>query len=111
MGSFFEDIPELLLEYYWVEKYLTTNLPWYLICKDLIVGCIALYTCISKIKVYKAFYHIKNKSCKEKILFTLLYCVAPLLFSIASFLRVYGAIHQYMVRVQGVTKIMFYGKR
>ena len=40
---YFEDGSELILEYFFIEKYLTVQPPWYLFAKDVVIALIALY--------------------------------------------------------------------
>ena len=40
----FEDGPEILLEYFYVEKYLSKQIAWYLLVRDVILCIIALYS-------------------------------------------------------------------
>ena len=42
----FEDGPELILEYFFVEKYMSKQLIWYLFVRDIILSLISLYTIV-----------------------------------------------------------------
>eukprot|EP00111_Clytia_hemisphaerica_P021406 TCONS_00062996-protein len=47
MASFiFEDGPEMILEYFYIEKYIT-SLSWLLLVKDVFIGIVAISTCFS----------------------------------------------------------------
>ena len=46
-GTFiFEDGPELILEYFFVEKYMSKQLTWYLFARDIVLCIISLYTLV-----------------------------------------------------------------
>ena len=42
----FEDGPEILLEYFYVEKYMSKQIAWYLLVRDVILCIIALYSIV-----------------------------------------------------------------
>ena len=42
-GLFLEDGPELILEYFYIEKYVTLRPPWYLFGRDIILALIPVY--------------------------------------------------------------------
>ena len=44
---YFEDGPELILEYFYIEKYVTVQPPWYLFVKDVVIALLALYMVIN----------------------------------------------------------------
>ena len=41
---FFEDCAELVLEYFWIEKYVSLRPPWYLIAKDVVMAFLQIFT-------------------------------------------------------------------
>ena len=87
----FEDCAEIFLEYFWIEKYFTLRPSVYLIVKDVMIACLACYT---------AIYHI---STGVKELFerhdqlSFVFSVSlGMIVSIVEFLRVGGAVYQYV---------------
>ena len=46
----FEDAPELILEYFYVDKYVVDNQPWYLIMKDVITAVIYILPLVKVVK-------------------------------------------------------------
>ena len=45
-----EDGPELVLEYFYVDKYITTNEPWWIICKDVVSALLYLVPIVGLLK-------------------------------------------------------------
>ena len=50
-GFLIEDGPEMILEYFYVEKYLTKSAVWYLLVRDAILGLLYCYSLYKSLKV------------------------------------------------------------
>ena len=99
----FEDGPELLLEYFYVEKYMSQQIAWYLLARDVIMCIIAIYSiAISSIwlishglKAYRetsfSIYGYSGFLCQSLALDG-----CSLLIGLCHFLRTGGAGYQYV---------------
>ena len=85
----FEDCAETFLEYFWIEKYFTVRPPVYLIVKDVMIACLACYAAIYHISM-----GVKDLCGRHDLLLSFVFSVS--LVSIVEFLRVGGALYQYV---------------
>ena len=85
----FEDCIDLFLEYFWIEEYITSTPPYYLVAKDTIIAFIALFLICDFIKDLWEEYDDDSKF-KYLLPFQLIACVA-------AFLRSGAVIYQYFV--------------
>ena len=99
----FEDGPELLLEYFYVEKYMSKQITWYLLVRDVIMCIIALYSIvISSIwlvsRGLKAHHRISfsKYDCSKFLCGSLTLGGCSLLIGLCHFLRTGGAGYQYV---------------
>ena len=68
-----EDGPELILEYFYIDKYISTRPPWYLLVKDAFAAGIMLYPTYCAFKFLIAEYRKKKtKDFMNKFFFVLL---------------------------------------
>ena len=97
----FEDGPEMILEFFYIEKYVT-KFSWLLLVKDILVGMLAISTCFNAV-----FYLIKGRkiSLWAKTSFSrritipqLFYSVLVVSFTLSNVLRVVGACYQYFTK-------------
>ena len=88
---FSEDGPELILEYFYIEKYVTAQPPWYLFVRDIIAALISLTLIYAAVKVSWCYNHplLNNK-------FALFYFCSISLIGLLMFARVGGAGYQYV---------------
>ena len=104
----FEDGPELILEYFYVEKYVT-SFSLLLLVKDILVGVLAVITCFTTMNfLYKDIGFIdyaKRKMVERKMverkmvkISEALYSVLVVSFTFSSVLRVGGACYQYITK-------------
>ena len=89
LGFLFEDGPELILEYFYVEKHITSYTPL-IIIKDAIISCLLVHTAA------KAFVQSMRER-YESSRFRLLN-IFVIIFTLASMLRVGGSLYQYVTR-------------
>ena len=54
--SLLEDGPELFLEYFFVDKFVTENQPWFLVAKDIVTALIYALSLVTTIQSYYEFY-------------------------------------------------------
>ena len=107
-GTFiFEDGPELILEYFFVEKYMSKQLTWYLFASDIIFCAISLYTIVESSfflqsglssRLRKSFYkgrYYKVKTCSSVFWYAIINS-SSLLIGLLWFLRAGGAGYQYI---------------
>ena len=107
-GTFiFEDGPELILEYFFVEKYMSKQLTWYLFASDIIFCAISLYTIVESSfflqsgissRLRKSFYkgrYYKVKTCSSVFWYAVINS-SSLLIGLLWFLRAGGAGYQYI---------------
>ena len=107
-GTFiFEDGPELILEYFFVEKYMSKQLIWYLFANDIIFCAISLYTIVESSlflqsglssRLRKSFYkgrYYKVKTCSSVFWYAIINS-SSLLIGLLWFLRTGGAGYQYI---------------
>ena len=91
-----EDGPELLLEYYYVDRYVTANQPWWLVVKDVITGLIYIIPLVKIVKSVKKDYEAqRDEDGSTARFFYLPLVLARVLFSLAMVARVVGMILQY----------------
>ena len=99
---FFEDGPELILEYFYIDKYVSVQLPWYLLVRDAIVAGITFLALVDVLNY--AFTKYREETSEElsssnkcylltNCLFT---TIVPLLMALAMFIRVPAAAYQYV---------------
>ena len=100
----FEDAPELMLEYFYMEKYIHTDSKWWIVSKDTVSGIYAFILCIVNLIGLKAVINKENKDLVLKIR-EIIISITVVIFSIASFFRIGGAIYQY--QTQEVRKACF----
>jgi len=81
----FEDAVELFLVYFWIEKYFTYSVPWYVVAKDCIVAFIAVLMITMDILDARK----KENSKHQRILYGVL-----ALLGITQLFRVFGVINQ-----------------
>ena len=99
---FFEDCAELVLEYFWIEKYVSLRPPWYLIGKDVVMAFLQIYTILDQ-------FFTMGFRCGLVGVIGLEFgplCLMPLIIvsvqfgsSTAALLRVAGAGHQYVTGI------------
>ena len=100
----FEDGPELILEYFYVEKYMSIQPAWYLFVRDIILCVISLYTIIvsstslvSRVIRFRDNYAgMKWKNKCSKICETAVNIGSNVLIGLLLFMRVGGAGYQYV---------------
>ena len=100
----FEDGPELILEYFYVEKYMSIQPAWYLFVRDIILCFISLYTIIvsstslvSRVIRFRDNYAgLKWKNKCSKICETAVNIGSNVLIGLLLFMRVGGAGYQYV---------------
>ena len=101
----FEDGPEILLEYFYVEKYMSKQIAWYLLVTDVILCIIALYSIvISLIWLVLFGLKVRRRYQREAIALNIpaLDCTVvvnsgcSLLTGFCNFLRTSGAGYQYI---------------
>lgn len=85
-----EDCVQMFLEYYWIQKYVTSNVPVYLVIKDFVISFIAFHALLCSVWVLKR----ESSTRFDYIFFT--FGVA---ISLAQFLRVGAVVKQYMTGV------------
>ena len=98
----FEDGPELLLEYFYVEKYMSKQTTWYLLVRDVTLSIIALYSIIISsiwlVSYGLQAYHRKSFSkfdCSN-LCGAVVHGGCSLLIGLCHFLRAGGAGYQYV---------------
>ena len=84
---YFEDGPELILEYFYIEKYVTVQPPWYLLVKDVVIPLLALYK-VFDIMLVDYYRRKQYKECNITI--------NVLLIGTLMFIRVGAAGYQYV---------------
>ena len=89
LGFLFEDGPELILEYFYVEKYITSYTPL-IIIKDAIISCLLVHTAA---KAFVQSMRERNESSRYRLL-----NIFVIIFTLASMLRVGGSLYQYVTR-------------
>ena len=90
MASFLsEDGPELILEYFYIEKYITSYTPL-IIVKDAMITCLLLFTTIGILKF--------NTKMTYPNMIGIFLRIAITATSLASVLRVCGALYQYITK-------------
>ena len=100
-GTFlFEDGPELILEYFYVEKYMSIQPAWYLFGRDIILCVISLYTIISLVSSFIRFRvnfaKAKRKKKCTRICELVVNIGSNVLIGLLLFLRMGGADYQYV---------------
>ena len=103
-----EDGPELVLEYFYVDKYITTNEPWWIICKDAVSALLYLVPIVGLLKSgWGKFKLLRTSSSLYLDIFgthvnmfkwsTVFVCCTfvHLFFTLAMMVRVWGMIYQY----------------
>ena len=99
----FEDGPELLLEYFYVEKYMSKQITWYLLARDVIMCIIAIYSIAMSsiwlishgLKAYRKTSFSKY-DCSRFLCGSLALGGCSLLIGLCHFLRTGGAGYQYV---------------
>ena len=93
-----EDAPQLLLEYFFVDKYVTTNKPWFLVAKDAVSIVVYLLPLVgivnSSYKNYRALRDDENEGVMMVVCYVLS-TAARWCMSLAMISRVIGKIMQY----------------
>ena len=101
----FEDGPEILLEYFYVEKYISKQIAWYLLVRDVILCIIALYSLVVSLIWLVLFgLQVRRRYQQETIIpsYPALDCTVVvnggccLLIGFCNFLRTGGAGYQYV---------------
>ena len=99
----FEDGPELLLEYFYVEKYMSKQITWYLIVRDGIMCIIAIYSIvISSVWLVSRGLKAHRKTsfskydCSKFLCGSLTLGGCSLLIGLCHFLRTGGTAYQYV---------------
>ena len=95
-----EDCCELLLEYFYIEKYFTDEPAWYMIAKDVVIACICFYTLLDALVTSCQIcqlgdeYHKREGSdgCDYLYHFIPIICIGWV-----TAMRVAGAIYQYTI--------------
>ena len=82
-----EDSSELLLEYFWIQKYITVSPAYYLVVKDVIIAIVAFHTITSSVKILKSEHRDKYR---------LAFFGFGLLVGLLEFIRAAAVIHQYV---------------
>ena len=100
-GFFLEDGPELFLEYFYIEKYVTLQPPWYLFTRDILLALISFYMVCNACKSFTNNTDIGYGSLNCKAALSLIigifhYPNCVLLVSVLMLLRVGGAGYQYV---------------
>ena len=95
----FEDGPELILEYFYIEKYVT-SFSLLLLVKDIFVGVLAIITCFTTlIYLFKGRKSVNLASWSRKITISqVFYSMLVISFTFSSVLRVAGACYQYITK-------------
>lgn len=98
-----EDGPELILEYFYVEKYISLKPPWYLLVRDMILAFVSLYIVYRVLKWLlseKEDYGARNGNAHPSIAFKIprLFTLFTSQIGVLMFLRVGGAGYQYVTR-------------
>ena len=98
-----EDGPELILEYFYVEKYISFKPPWYLPVRDMILAFISLYIVYRALKwllIEREDYRVSNETGHPSIAFKIprLFTLFTSQIGVLMFLRVGGAGYQYVTR-------------
>ena len=91
-GTFiFEDGPEIIVEYFYVEKYLTIQPAWYLLARDIVLCVISLYHLVeSSCFLVGDFFRSRNRIYKLAIS-----NICNVIIGVVLSLRVGGACYQY----------------
>ena len=101
----FEDGPEILLEYFYVEKYISKQIAWYLLVRDVILCIIALYSIVVSLIWLVLFgLQVRRRYQQETFIpsYPALDCTVVvnggccLLIGFCNFLRTGGAGYQYV---------------
>ena len=92
IAFYLEDGAELILEYFYIEKYVSNQPPVHLIIKDIIICAINIYTIY---KVASQAYGVYKKEGKWKT-HTLLFLASFSMFALLNVLRFCGALYQYI---------------
>ena len=99
-----EDGPELFLEYFFVEKYMSKQLTWYLIVRDIILCVISLRSIIKSVRfllqdLRRVRQYIGAKNVKKRMISKICECIvlnsASFLIGLLMILRACGAAYQY----------------
>ena len=100
-----EDGPELLLEYFFVDKFITANQPWFLVAKDIVTALIYALSLVITIQTYYEIYprcmELRGREpiwCGKNIpsnCYTFPLTIGKVCMSIAMLSRVVGMIIQY----------------
>uniref|UniRef100_A0A7M6DQY4 Uncharacterized protein n=1 Tax=Clytia hemisphaerica TaxID=252671 RepID=A0A7M6DQY4_9CNID len=85
----FEDGPELVLEYFFVEKFISNQPPWYQLVKDIIMALVAVYFVVDM--VWNGIKMFKAGSYKYFGLFLM-----PIAITVVMVLRAVAAVYQYV---------------
>lgn len=85
-----EDSVQMFLEYYWIQKYVTINIPVYLVIKDVVIAIIAFHALLCSVWILKS----ESSTRMDYIFFAF-----GVVISLAEFLRVGAVIKQYRTGV------------
>ena len=92
-----EDGPELILEYFYIEKYVSVRPPWYILVRDIILVLISLHIIFNVIRnscFDKKFWPGSSDFIQRKTQIAICYFIT--LIGVLMFLRVGGAGYQYV---------------
>ena len=91
-----EDAAELILEYFFVDKFIVENQPWYLVAKDVVAALIYILPLYKLVKSGTKDYRAVSSTTDDgRTLFTYV-TFARVTMSVAMVLRVIGMMMQYM---------------
>eukprot|EP00111_Clytia_hemisphaerica_P023578 TCONS_00069451-protein len=80
-----EDSVQMFLEYFWIQKYVTINIPTYLVIKDTIIAILSLFSLVSSILL------LRQQSSRRAFIFF----AFGVIINIAEYLRISAVIKQY----------------
>eukprot|EP00111_Clytia_hemisphaerica_P009519 TCONS_00027912-protein len=101
LGLVYENAPELLLEYFYMEKYIHSNSAQWIVVKDIVSGIYVFVMCVVN---FIGLIKILNKENRSMVL-NVIISITMVVFGIASFFRIGGAVYQY--RTQKVRRSCF----
>ena len=101
--SLLEDGPELFLEYFFVDKFVTENQPWFLVAKDIVTALIYALSLVTTIQSSYEFYPRVRRGRTRRwcgknitiICYIFPFTIGKVCMSIAMLSRVVGMIIQY----------------
>ena len=103
LSFFFEDGPELILEYFYIDKYVSVQPPWYLLVRDAIIAGITFFLFVDVLNYVVAKYRgatsVTNFATSAKCRLFIGYLIAtaiPLMMTLVMFIRIPAAAYQYV---------------